>query len=54
MEPDQSNHLDAVSVVLAFQLRAVDKKRLKNKIGKVEKTKLDFLKRTLKEMMGLE
>lgn len=54
IEPDQSNHLDAVSVVLAFQLRAIDKKRLKNKIGKVEKTKLDFLKRTLKEMMGLE
>jgi len=26
------------SVVLVFQLRAVDKKRLKNKIGKIEQT----------------
>ena len=54
MKPDRLNNLDAVSVALIFQLRAIDKKRLKNKIGKVEQTQLRFLKQTLKDIMGLE
>lgn len=33
IEPDQLNNLDSISVALVFQLRAIDKKRLKNKIG---------------------
>jgi mRNA-degrading endonuclease toxin of MazEF toxin-antitoxin module len=34
IEPDEFNNLNVVSVALVFQLRAIDKKRMKNKIGK--------------------
>jgi len=54
VEPDQTNNLTITSVALVFQLRAIDKKRLKNKIGRMEQIKLGLLKRALKEMMGLE
>ena len=30
VEPDDENHLDKESVALAFQLRAIDRKRLSN------------------------
>lgn len=53
VEPDQSNNLDAVSVSLVFQVRAIDKKRLKNKIGKIGEAGIGLLKRNLKEIMGL-
>jgi mRNA-degrading endonuclease toxin of MazEF toxin-antitoxin module len=53
VEPDQSNNLDTVSVSLVFQVRAIDKKRLKNKIGKIGQAGMDLLKRNLKEIMGL-
>ncbi len=54
VEPDQFNNLDVASVALIFQLRAIDKKRLKNKIGKIEQAKLDLLKQSLKEIMGIK
>ena len=54
VEPNQTNNLTITSVALVFQLRAIDKKRLKNKIGRMEQIKLGLLKRALKEMMGLE
>jgi len=41
------------SVALVFQLRAIDKRRLKNKTGKIEQVKLQLLKQNLKEIMGL-
>lgn len=53
VEPDQSNNLNVVSVSLVFQVRAIDKKRLKNKIGKIGQAGIDLLKRNLKEIMGL-
>ncbi len=54
IEPDNLNNLDVVSVALVFQLRAIDKRRLKNKIGKIEQVKLEHLKQRLKEIMGLK
>lgn len=54
IEPDNLNNLDVVSVALVFQLRAIDKRRLKNKIGKIEPIKLELLKQSLKEIMGLK
>lgn len=54
IEPDSINNLDVVSVALIFQLRAIDKRRLKNKIGKIEPVKLELLKQRLKEIMGLK
>lgn len=53
IEPDQTNNLNVESVALVFQLRAIDKRRLKNKIGKIEQEKLELLKRILKEILGL-
>ena len=53
IEPDQTNNLNMESVALVFQLRAIDKRRLKNKTGKIEQVKLQLLKQNLKEIMGL-
>lgn len=53
IEPNQFNNLDVASVALVFQIRAIDKRRLKDKIGKIERAKLELLKQNLKEIMGL-
>lgn len=53
IEPDRVNNLNVVSVALIFQLRAIDKKRVKNKIGKIGLEKMELLKQSLKEIMGL-
>jgi len=39
---------------LVFQLRAIDKRRMKNKIGKIKQAKLELLKQSLKEILGLK
>ncbi len=54
IEPDKFNNLDVSSVALVFQLRAIDKRRLKNKIGRIGLVKLELLKQNLKEIMGLK
>ncbi len=54
IEPDEFNNLDVISVALVFQLRAIDKKRLKNKIGKLKPVKLKLLKQSLKDIIGLD
>lgn len=53
IEPDQFNNLDVVSVALIFQLRAIDKRRLRKKIGRIEGPKLEILKQELRKIMGL-
>lgn len=53
IEPDRLNNLDTVSVALIFQLRAIDKRRVKNKIGELGLEKMKLLKQYLKEIMGL-
>ena len=53
IEPDKSNNLDVPSVVLIFQLRAIDKRRLKDKIGKITQSQLTRLKQSLKEILKL-
>lgn len=53
IKPDQSNNLDAISVALVFQLRVIDKRRLKNKIGRINDNILILLKQQLKNIMGL-
>jgi len=53
IEPDRVNNLNVVSVALIFQLRAIDKKRVKNKIGKIGLKEMELLKRSLNEIMGL-
>ncbi len=53
IEPDQNNNLDVASVALVFQLRAIDKRRLENKIGKLGRKKFELLKQMLKDIMGI-
>lgn len=53
IEPDGKNNLDIVSVALLFQLRAIDKKRIKNKLGKISSSKLKHIKQKICELMGL-
>jgi mRNA interferase MazF len=53
IEPDQLNNLTSSSVALVFQLRAIDKRRLKHKIGKLEKSMILHMKQILKEIMEL-
>ena len=51
VEPDLHNNLTSKSVALVFQLRAIDKKRLKNKLGSLSSHDLETLKRILKAII---
>lgn len=53
IDPDQLNNLDVVSIALVFQLRAIDKRRLKNKIGRISNSTVNLLKQQLKNIIGL-
>ncbi len=52
VEPDPNNNLKSTSVALAFQLRAIDKKRLKNKIGALNPEDNETLQRILKNILA--
>jgi len=52
VEPDSLNNLDVPSVALIFQIRAIDKKRLIRKIGKIDQERLEIIKAKLKELIG--
>ena len=51
IEPDDKNHLDKESVALAFQLRAIDRKRLSQKIGELKADQITKLQDLIKELM---
>ena len=53
IEPDEFNNLDVFSVALVFQLRAIDKRRIKNKLGELKQDKLEILKQNLRKIMEL-
>lgn len=53
IEPSRENGLDISSVALVLQLRAVDKKRLRNKIGKLEKPVLKKVDIMVRNLLGL-
>ena len=53
VSPDSINNLSSVSVALIFQLRAIDKKRLKNKIGKLNSKDTEVLKQTIKTLLNI-
>ena len=48
VKPDTFNKLTSISVALVFQLRAIDKKRLKNRLGCLNSKDLETLKHILK------
>ncbi|MDI7261939.1 MAG: type II toxin-antitoxin system PemK/MazF family toxin [Thermodesulfobacteriota bacterium] len=53
IEPDSTNNLASKSVALVFQLRAIDKKRLKNKLGNLSSKDVQTLKQYLEKILKL-
>lgn len=53
IEPSRMNGLTQTSVLLVFQLRAVDRARIGHKLGTLEKKHLDILDNLTRQMLGL-
>jgi len=53
IQPDAENGLAMQSVALVFQLRAIDKRRLKRKIGKLSSTHLTEMNKQIKNLLQL-
>lgn len=53
VDPSSQNGLTTQSVLLVFQLRAIDKKRIVRSIGKLENTYIEHLNNELKNLLGI-
>ena len=53
IQPSQQNGLNMPSVLLIFQLRAIDKRRIVKKIGIIEAPILEQVSAELKALLGL-
>lgn len=53
VEPDSTNNLTSTSIALVFQLRAIDKKRMKSKIGSLNPSDMQILKQNLKNILKI-
>ena len=53
VKPSKTNGLTAISVALVFQMRAIDKKRLKKKIGNAEESVLKEINAMLKNLLNI-
>ena len=53
IKPSKKNNLDSISVGLVFQIRALDKKRFKNKLGELDDKNLKEADTMLKKMLNL-
>lgn len=53
LEPTKENGLSEDSVVLVFHIRALDKTRLKRKIGEITKEETDMLDALTADLLGL-
>lgn len=53
VEPDPTNNLTSTSVALVFQLRAIDKKRLKSKIGCLNADDMKTLLQSLENILKI-
>lgn len=54
IKPDQLNNLSTMSVALVFQLRAIDKRRLKQKLGNLKNSDVIKTKQLINKMMLLD
>ncbi len=54
VRPSESNGLKTDSVALAFQLRAIDKKRIKDKPGSLKNEKVIKIDKMIKEMLVIQ
>lgn len=53
IQPSQENGLTSPSVLLVFQLRAIDKQRVSRKIGRLEEALLENVNREMRDLLGL-
>ncbi len=53
VEPDITNNLTSTSIALVFQLRAIDKKRMKNRLGCLSREDIQVLKQKLKDLLNI-
>ena len=53
VDPSPQNGLTRPSVLLVFQLRAIDKRRLGNSIGRLEQRHLQQLETEMRRLLGL-
>src|SRR5882672_9147325 len=53
IHPDAENNLAMTSVALVFQLRAIDKRRLKRRIGRISGALLAQVQQAMKELLQL-
>ncbi|HLD43588.1 MAG TPA: type II toxin-antitoxin system PemK/MazF family toxin [Candidatus Nanoarchaeia archaeon] len=54
ISPSKKNGLDTTSIALVFQIRAIDRKRIKRKIGVLEEGALKDINVILKRMLDLD
>jgi mRNA interferase MazF len=53
VQPSQQNGLDKPSVLLVFQLRAIDKRRIKKTLGTIESSIMEQVSTEMKKLLGL-
>ena len=53
VKPSKRNGLKSISVALVFQLRAIDKKRIKEKIGNLEEPLLKEIDSVIKKILNV-
>ena len=53
VEPTKENGLTVTSVLLVFQLRAIDKQRITKKIGHLEEALIEKVNQEMKGLLGL-
>lgn len=53
VKPTSTNGLSEISAALVFQVRAIDKKRLRHKIGELESSALKEIDISLKQILKL-
>ena len=52
IEPDDENQLSMTSVLLVFQLRAIDRRRLAGRLGRIGSAQLERIYEMLDELLG--
>ncbi len=53
LEPSRENGLEVSSVALVLQLRAIDKKRLHKKVGKIDEATFKELNKMMRDLLAL-
>ena len=53
VQPSAENGLDVPSVLMVFQLRAIDKSRIDKRIGQIESSHLRTIESEMKALLGL-